>query len=165
MESKQLPLIDIECKGLTRVFWLTAEHEKDPGSVERARALTANTEKPLLGLKGTYGLYASSAWWHNINNGIIPLTFVSGEIIKVYEAGQDIIGIVNTVDVKTATGQVESVGIYVNDENDIQLFKLGAFVEIVYANDERKKLNRDGTKSFAKLALEMAVSSENCTSA
>jgi len=158
IEPAQLPLIKAEDKGIKRVFWLSDELKGDPGRVETTRALTLNHGKPRLGLKGIYGLYASSEWWNNINKKKMPLKFVSGRIVRVYEAGQDKVGIVNTVDVELDGGERESVGIYVNSQEDVALFKVGSKVEIVYAKDELKRTNRDGSKAYAQLALEMAIS-------
>lgn len=49
-----------------------------------ARELTLDNSRPMLGLKGTYGLFGSSAWWANIEKRKIPLLFVSGTICRVY---------------------------------------------------------------------------------
>ncbi|TCI01729.1 hypothetical protein EZV61_17310 [Corallincola luteus] len=157
-QPKQLPLIDVDSAGLKRVYWLTDKLKDDPSRVAETRKLTLNSAKPFLGLNGTYGLYASSKWWDSINKGIMPTRFVSGTINRVYESGQDEMGVLNTVDLETVSGGTASIGIFVNDPADISLFIVGAKVTVVYAEDELKRKDGNGRRSVASLTLEMAVS-------
>lgn len=155
----QEPLIDVSSGEMTRVYWLTRSLEEDPKHVEIVRALTLNRQKPFMGLKGTMGLFASSEWWNNINQGVMPLKFVSGTVVKVYEAGQDRTGRPNNVQLKTSDGTLEDVGIYLNDKKDARLFRVGVHVELVYALDELKSQpDRNGGTAYSEVALEMAVS-------
>jgi len=154
-------LLDISGNQRKRVYWLSAELSSNPKRVELAQALTQDRTRPYMGLKGNYGLFASSEWWNNINQRVIPLRFVTGTVVRAYEAGQDRIGKNNTVDLLIDDGSTVPVGIYVNNPKDIALFKPGVMVEIVYALDELKQRARDGSVDYSKVALEMTVSVEH----
>lgn len=159
LRPSQEPFIDITSGEMKRVYWLTQALQDDPKRVEVVRALTLNRKKPFLGLKGNRGLFASSEWWSNINNRVIPLKFVSGVIVRIYEAGQDKTGKPNTLQLSTDESRLVDVGIYLNNKTDIALFQLGYRVELVYALDELKNQpDHDGGIAYAEVALEMAVS-------
>lgn len=141
------------------VYSHSKELQKDPARVAAAQALTLNSGKPLLGLKGKYGLYGSQEWWDNIYLGNVPLLFFSGIIVHAYAAGQDNTAENNTVELLVEDGSVIDIGIYVNESSDVELFRAGCELQIVYALDEMKKQpGPDGDISYAKVALEVAVS-------
>lgn len=144
---------------MKRVYRLSEELKSDPEQIALAQALTLNSSKPMLGLKGTHGLFGAPEWWANIDQRKMPLMFVSGIIRRVYVAGQDGGDENNGLDLLLEDGSVRDVGIYVNDKADISLFRVGCRVEIVYALDELKKQPAlDGGINYSKIALEMAVS-------
>jgi hypothetical protein len=156
-------LLDLGKAGvpMKRVYLHSQELKNDHERVAAAQALTLNTAKPLLGLKGKHGLYGSPEWWASIEQHKMPLLFISGIILRAYVAGQDGGNENNTVDLLLENGSVRDVGIYVNDKADIPLFRVGCRVEIVYALDEMKKQPApDGGINYAEVALEMAVSWE-----
>lgn len=141
------------------VYQLSYELENDPDQIAVTQALTLNESKPLMGLKGTYGLFGSLEWWESIYQGRMPLLHISGVIKKVYVAGQDEGETNNTIDVIDEHGVQTAVGIYTNNVSDIALFKTGGRVAIVYALDELKRQPaQDGSINYSKIALEMAVS-------
>jgi hypothetical protein len=159
VQTSQKPLIKYEGRNLKQVYLLTDELNVDPTQVELVQALTLNDQKPFMGLKGTYGLFASSEWWNNINQRKLPLKFISGVVISVYETGQDRTGVKNTLELKNTDGEIVIVGIYVNDKSDVALFIPGAQVELVYALDELKyQPDLGDTVAYSEIALEMAVS-------
>ncbi|ASA54578.1 hypothetical protein [Vibrio gazogenes] len=144
------------------VFQLSEELKRDPKRIEKTQSLTLNSSKPLMGLKGTYGLFASDEWWKNIRLGLMPQLYIKGIVQRVYESGQDTSGINNTVDLLSDDGSFHSVGIYVNDIRDTDLFCVGKEVEILYVLDELKKQPAsDGSVNYSRIAIEMAVSIEN----
>lgn len=147
---------------MKRVYLLSEELKRDPERVALTQALTLNPDKPLRGLKGMHGLYGSPQWWASIEQGQMPLLFVSGTIRDAYVAGMDGGEENNAIDLVLDDGSVRNdVGIYVNDKADIALFRVGCRVELVYALDEMKKQPApDGSIDYAKSALEMAVSLE-----
>ena len=144
---------------MKRVYLHSEKLKADPERVAAAQALTLNRSKPLLGLKGTHGLYGSTEWWTSIEQRKMPLLFISGIIRRAYVAGQDGGDSNNGVDLLLEDGSVRAEGIYVNDKADIPLFRVGCRVELVYALDELKKQPaQDGGINYAEVPLEMAVS-------
>lgn len=139
------------------VFELAKELRKNPKRIEITQALTLNSSKPTMGLKGALGLFGSEDWWNSIAARKMPLLFLSGIIKRAYVAGPDD-GEIDTIDMLLDDGAVRSVGIYVNDNDDLRLFCPGHRAEIVYALDELKQRALDGSVNHSKVALEMAVS-------
>jgi hypothetical protein len=140
------------------VYSLRSELLADPRRLERTQALTLDDRRPNVGLRGTYGLFGSDDWWHSIRTGRMPLLRLSGTVERVYASGQDQVDM-NTVDIRLSDGSERSVGIYVNDSNDLPLFQVGRKIAIVYALDELKQQPaQDGGVNASKVALEMAVS-------
>ena len=148
---------------MKRVYLLSEELKTDSTQVSLAQALTLNSSKPLLGLKGKNGLFASPQWWASIEQRRMPLLFVSGIILRTYVAGMGDDGDdeINSIDLLLDDGSVRAEGIYVNDKTDLVLFRTGCRVELVYALDELKKQPaQDGGVNYSEVALEMAVSLE-----
>lgn len=144
---------------MKRVYQLSEDLKIDLDRVALTQALTLDESKPLIGLKGSKGLFGSEEWWNNLRQGKIPLVLISGEAKRVYSAGHDKSDINNMVDVVVGDGSVKSIGIYTNNKDDIKFFKVGAMVSVVYALDELKQQPaRDGSINYSKVALEMAVS-------
>jgi len=71
------------------VYTLTEALAQDPARVARTQSLTLDRAKPLMGLKGRHGLFASDAWWASIKAGRIQTQTVTGSIERTYFAGQD----------------------------------------------------------------------------
>lgn len=144
---------------MKRVYLHSEKLKASPDRVAAAQALTLNLSKPMLGLKGTYGLYGSQDWWASIKQRKMLLLFISGIIRRAYVAGQDGGDENNGIDLLLDDGSERAEGIYVNDKADIPLFRSGCLVEIVYALDELKKQPApDGGINYLEVPLEMAVS-------
>ncbi|GGF81375.1 hypothetical protein GCM10007301_46880 [Azorhizobium oxalatiphilum] len=143
------------------VYRLEVELAADPRQVELTQALTQNPDRPHMGLAGRHGLYASDTWWDSVRSGRMPLETISGIIVRAYRAGQDNSGPPNTVEVETASGARETVGIHVNHRRDRRRFLPGRAVRIVYALDELKPLAAVACKeTHCRIALTMAVTPE-----
>ena len=106
------------------VFDLKQNNLKNKEHVRNVQLLTLDNNKPF-GLKGKYGLYNSNEWWGNIKKGGVPNRIINGEIIRLYKAGQDDIRGFNSFELMLDNGNKWSSGIYVNDESDFKLFKIG----------------------------------------
>jgi hypothetical protein len=143
---------------MKRVYLLSEELQSDPSRVQLAQALTLDRGRPHMGLKGSRGLFGSPEWWESINDGAMPLRRRTGVIVRVYEAGQDNIGVHNSFDRKLEDGSIEMEGIYVNHRSDAAFFQSGSLVQVVYALDELKRANEDGSSELADIVLEMAIS-------
>lgn len=133
------------------VFELKKENEKETERVETIRSLTLNLDSPI-GLKGEYGLYDSQEWWENIHKGILKAKTITGVITRVYRAGQENSGEINSIDLILNDGNKISSGIYVNDIDDTHLFLVGKKVSIYYIFEKLK------SGDLIDLVVEMAVS-------
>jgi hypothetical protein len=83
----------------------------------------------------------------------MTLLCLSGLIQRAYAAGQNGEQI-NTIDVTLQDGSARSVGIYVNDGDDLRFFRPGHRADIVYALDELKQAAPDGRPAYSPVALE-----------
>jgi len=156
-----LRVIDVPMK---IVYELSKEVVANPQSVADTHALTLDESRPQLGLRGRRGLYATDEWWDSLYQGEMDTLYVSGVIIDAYIAGQDHSHSNNEIDLQMADGSVRSVGIYVNDQVDAALFRVGSRVDVIYALDELKEQpSTDGGINYLKIVLEMAVSLEPVT--
>ena len=165
---------------MRRVYELEKDLAKESEHVKLAQALTLNPDKPLLGLKGTHGLFGSTEWWSNIRaafetkrglagwwnrltKGQMKVLVRTGIIERTYFAGQDARwgDQVNSFVLKLDDGTLVNEGIYANQKNDKKLFVTGARVVIAYVYDELKaQPSRDGSTNYAEVVLEMAVSTK-----
>ena len=156
--SVQVSLCSHLPQGAKRVYWLSEELDHDPEQLAQTHALTKDHSRPYMGLAGKYGLFATASWWQAVNSGRMPTRRVAGVISRVYRAGQDNSGPVNTVTVERPDGSSGTIGIYINDQNDRRYFVPGNFVEIIYALDDCKP-QPDGRVEQAEIALEVVVAS------
>lgn len=154
--------LDKSATPMKRVYLLSRELEADPEQVALAQALTLNAAKPRMGLKGTLGLFGSPEWWASIEQRKMPLRFISGVIQRAYVAGQDeSVTLNNAIDLLLDDGSVLMESIYVNNKDDVNLFRAGHWVEVAYALDELKRQPaQDGGVNYSDIVLEMAVSLE-----
>lgn len=155
--------LDAAPRRMRLVFDLTTEMRQNPRTMELAQALTLNRDRPLMGLKGTHGLYGSEEWWANIRNGAMKTKIVSGVIDGTYFAGQDSRwgDQVNSFKLKLDDETTVEESIYCHARPDQKLFKPGAVVMVAYAFDELKNQPaRDGSVNYSKVVLEMAVSTD-----
>ena len=143
------------------VYFLSEKLKANPEYMNLVQALTFDKSKPYVGLNGTYGLFGSQKWWESIEQGKIQLRSLSGIIKRSYVAGQDPSPINNTIDLLLDDGSIEAVGIYVNNDEDANLFKVGYMASVVYALDELKpEAMRNFGQKYHEITLEMAVSLE-----
>lgn len=146
---------------MKRVYLLSYELEINPEHMALTQALTLDQSRPGMGLNGTHGLFGSREWWDSIEQGRIPLLFLSGIIKRAYVAGQDPSRFNNSIELQLTDGSTQDIGIYVNNKKDARLFKAGSFVSIVYALDEFKpEAARNFGNKHHQITLEMAVSLE-----
>lgn len=138
------------------IYKLSEELESDPGYVNTVQALSLDDSRPYLGLKGVHGLFGSPEWWGNIENGVLPTIRYSGVITRLYFSGQDSLGKPNTFDFIDGNGFLRTESFYANRKKDHALYKIGHFVDILYALDELKF--DDGKNKYSENVLEVAVS-------
>ena len=143
------------------VYTLAAALVQDPARVAKTQLLTLDSAKPLMGLQGRHGLFASDAWWHSIKAGRIQTQTVTGNIERMYFAGQGSRrgDQVNSFILRLADGSTVDESIYTHRKQDIALFVSGAMVTMVYALDELKEQPAaDGSVNVARIVLEMSIS-------
>ncbi|MGY1446334.1 hypothetical protein ACW582_03935 [Pseudomonas chlororaphis] len=144
---------------VTLVYQLAEELRRDPGQVLLVQSLTLDKNRPLLGLKGAFGLFGSKEWWANIEQRVMPTKQLSGVIVKTYYSGQDGDMPDNTMDLLLEGGAICTEGIYVHDEEDVGFYQVGSRVDIFYAFDPLKDKNSSRDKSGAsKVVIEVAIS-------
>ncbi|MFB9240761.1 hypothetical protein IV454_10755 [Massilia antarctica] len=141
------------------VYQLVNDFKKYPERVALQQALTLDDTRPKMGYKGVYGLYGSEEWWANIGNGNMPRRYVSGVIVALYHAGQDEEDDINSFDLSLDDGSTKSLGIYCDNDGDIDLFRLGCRVDIFSVFDPLKYEQPpvEGIE-FAEIVVEIAVS-------
>ena len=140
------------------VYTLTEAMAQNPTRVTRTQSLTLDSAKPLMGLKGRHGLFASDAWWDSIKAGRIQTQTVTVSIERTYFAGQDSRrgDQINSFTLRLADGATVNESIYTHRKQDIALFVPGAMVTMVYALDELKEQPAsDGSVNVARIVLEV----------
>ncbi|OEZ83747.1 hypothetical protein JAB8_43900 [Janthinobacterium sp. HH106] len=142
------------------VYTLAEALAQDPARVAKTQALTLDSSRPHMGLKGRHGLFASVAWWESIKAGRIQTQTLMGCIERTYFAGQDSRrgDQVNSFTLRLADGSTVDESIYTHRKQDIKLFVPGATVTMVYALDEMKAQAADGGACYARIVLEVSVS-------
>lgn len=144
------------------VYELRRQLAEDPDHVVQVQTLTLNKDKPMLGLRGTCGLFGSEQWWKNIENGKLKTKMISGVISELVFAGQDSRwgNQVNSFKLGGTLSASQLMSIEVQEKQDRKLFCVGARVEAVFVLDELKDSSRFpfGKKNFSEILLEMAVS-------
>ncbi|MCF2860512.1 hypothetical protein L1286_23910 [Pseudoalteromonas sp. SMS1] len=144
------------------VYEVKKEIESEPEVVRLTQSLTLDNSKPYDGLNGSYGLYGSEEWFENLNSGVIPRKEISGVIEKVYSIGMDEEDGPNTIDI-ILDDNWETIreGIYINNQTDVELFKVGRRVVVLYFIEELKlPSDTPSGKKQQEFVLEMAVSTE-----
>lgn len=141
------------------VYELKTRLKKEPSYMALVQKVSLDKSKPNVGLKGNLGLFGSEQWWENIKNGVMKTSIVSGIIVRCYEAGQDRTGEKNSFELSLDNGEKWDESIYLNNPDDIGLFKINHMVVIYYAHDERKARVPNSTEaSYSDTVIEMAVS-------
>ncbi|MBB5020622.1 hypothetical protein HNQ59_003947 [Chitinivorax tropicus] len=131
-----------------------------PEQVAMTQALTLNVAKPHMGLLGSEGLYGSKEWWQSIKDGRIEVRTFKGTIQRLYVAGQDADEDEGKdFEYLCEDGRVRTESCVANYNADLELYREGAVVTLVYALDKLKKQPaRNGGINFAEILLEVAIS-------
>ena len=78
-------------------------------------------------------------------------------IQRVYVTGRDPDDTNNTFDMVDLDGLKHVEGIYVNDSRDVDKFRAGVTVEVVYVLDELKADSLQGGKNYSNIVLEIYI--------
>jgi len=142
-----------------RVYQLSQELAEDPDQVVKAQSMTLNTARPLLGLRGSHGLFGSKEWWSSIAAGVIPVVLRSGTITDMYFPGRPGEYKVKDFEYVGDDGVARSETCRANAKSDLSLYQVGGRVGLAYARDELKKQPaKDGSTNYAGILLEVVVS-------
>lgn len=154
--------LDLTASGLPMklVYNLRDDLKSRPGHVALVQGVTMDPRKPLIGLRGAHGLFASEEWWESIRTGRIATKMASGSIVELLFEGQESRwgDEVNSFRLELGDGLTRVEPILANHRHDRKLFRVGATVWMVHAMDELKRPAPDGTTSFGEILLELAVS-------
>ena len=152
-------LLDIESQkhSMKLIYSLAEDLKSDPEYVQRVQTLTLDNSRPLLGLKGTHGLFGSDQWWDAIFSHRMKLKFVSGVITETYYAGMDSDRRHNSYELVLDDGSTHHESFYANDEAEKTLYELGKAILAVYALDELKNQGRD---MYSRTPIEIAISND-----
>ncbi len=71
-------LLDIENqeRSMKLVYTLSEALKNDPEHVRLAQELTLDESRPLMGLKGTHGLFGCDEWWNSIYTKKMKLKYL-----------------------------------------------------------------------------------------
>lgn len=142
-------------------FVLTYSFKEDmvnqESKIKQIHQLTTDETRPLFGIKGDYGLYATREWWDSIDKGLIKIEIHIGLITKTFKSGQDNVNKDNAFTfISLIDGKSYDESIYCFNNGDYSFFKEGHFIFIVYALDELK-MSTENNIQYSKTVLEMAV--------
>lgn len=150
--------IQNEKNPMVLIYNLKKDLENDPEHLELAQKLTLDKSRPLMGLKGTHGLFGSDEWWDSIYNKKMKLQFVSGVITSTFNAGQDSDRRHNSYELTLDNGSLHQESFYANNKKDKILYSIGKMVSIAYALDELKR--QDRKNKYSRTPIEIAISKE-----
>lgn len=139
------------------LYSLKRDLDLHPERVAETQALTLNQARPLLGLKGSQGLFGSDQWWRSVEEGLIHTETVAGVIVSLYVTGQDYRRSPNTFDFRLQDGSIRSEDIHVNVPSEVSCYAVGRRVEITYIFDELKQPLQDGSSQFLDLVAEIRL--------
>ena len=132
------------------IYTLERDLESNPKRVELAQKLTLDDSRPSMGLKGTYGLFASEKWWYNFHKNKIPKVIYDGVIESIYFSGMH-------NESKSFTLRLDGGGIYkyslvADHKSDLKLYKEGARLKVITYIE---KMKNGGEQNFVyKISIE-----------
>lgn len=141
---------------LKTIYSLKEKAKKDIEYIKLIHKTTLDHNKPNIGLSGKYGLFATEIWWENIKSGNILSSVKKGRIVKLYYSGQDNEDKYNSMDLLLEDGTIWSESIYLNNDDDYELLKIGSYIYIYYVHDERK-IKNNGVATYSDTVTEILI--------
>jgi hypothetical protein len=108
---------------------------EDRKHIEKVQA--ANLSPKPFGLKVVNGLFGSEEWWHNVETGAIPLIRYTGTITRLFRAGMH--NESECFEIVDPEGQAFQYDRIALDRRDRKLYRVGAYVELTFVQQELKK--------------------------
>ena len=113
------------------IYHLRQDHKH----IENVQAASLSS-KPF-GLKVVNGLFGSEDWWHNVDTGVIPLIRHTGTITRLFRAGMH--NESECFEIVGSDGQIFHYDCIALNRRDRKLYKVGAYVELVFVRQELKQ--------------------------
>lgn len=132
--------------------------DADPGVLKNVHQLTMDESRPLLGLRGNFGLYGTPEWWESIRTGKIRSVRRSGRIARLYTVGRDYPPRPNQFDAISDDGTIWSESLYTMHKKDYRRYQVGLTVDVEYALDELKARGADGAADYVWVVLTLRIS-------
>ncbi len=137
--SPKITLPTEENFNLKNVYSLEKALESDPKRVELTQRLTLDSNRPLMGMKGAYGLFASEKWWHNFHKNKIPKTVYNGVIEDIHSSGMH--NESRSFTLKLDNGGIYKYSLVADRKSDLQLYKKGVRLQIITYIEKMKNGN------------------------
>ena len=118
------------------IYDLAIALEHDPRRVTDTQALTRDTSRPLMGLKGEYGLLRSAEWWSNLKSGKIPLKSYEGEIVSLQFEGMNSEG--RSFTLRLDGGGQFTYSRMANKKDDLQMYEVGRYLRLTFFEEIKK---------------------------
>lgn len=118
------------------IYDLAITLARDPGRVVETQALTQDDTRPLMGLKGAYGLFGSADWWINLKSGVIPITIYQGEIGSLQFEGMHNEG--RSFTLKLKGGGTYTYSCVTNEKADYGAYAVGRQVRVKTFTEPKK---------------------------
>ncbi len=128
----------------------------NPRYVADVQARTLDNRDLPGGLKGTYGLFGTDEWWRNIESGVIPVTTLTGVIVRLYREGMDN---GQGFEMTLADGSLFKWSCVCNRRKDLKRYQVGKTLSYTFATEPLKNpVERAGSvETEAHNTLEIAV--------
>ena len=134
---------------MKQIYSLEEDLKEDPSHVELAQKLTLDKSRPMMGLKGMYGLFGSKEWWNNIYSRVIPRKEYEGVIEDIHFSGMH--NESKSFRVALFEGGTYTYSCVSNKKNDLSLYKVGTCIKV----DTYIETMKDGRELDFVLSIEI----------
>lgn len=121
---------------MKKVYDLEVTLALDPKQVADTRALTLDQSRPLMGLKGVYGLFGSFEWWNNLKCGRMPTVLYEGQIESLQFEGMNNEG--RSFTLKLKEGGTYTYSCVANKQADLGAYATGRQVRVTTCTEHKK---------------------------
>lgn len=133
------------------VYDLEVTLARDPKQVADTQALTQDDTRPLMGLKGVYGLFGSAEWWSNLKSCVMPITIYEGEIGSLQFESMNNEGRSFTLMLKG--GGTYTYSCVANEKADLGAYAVGCQVRVTTFTEPKK--NGEGLEMVWTVEIEI----------
>lgn len=139
------------------VYSLSEDLNRNPKKVELTQARTLDNRSLPGGLKGTYGLFGSDEWWHNIFKEVIPVTRLMGMVTRIYREGMHNEGL--GFEMEVSDGSTFRYSCVVNQHRNLKLYQVGKKITFEYATEPLKNpiATPNGYETTTRITLKVEL--------